>query len=213
MKMLNNEVSAQLKDVFEQLAGEVTIAVFTDGSACETCAETTSFMKELTELNDKLVLKEYTTTDNADLAEQYNVKMVPSIVLLNEKGEYKGVKFNGIPAGHEINSFIPALLEVSGAESELPEDMVKSIKNIDKPINIKVFVTLACPHCAGAVQKAHKLALMNDNIDAEMIEAQTFGDISQKFNVSSVPKIVINDQYEMVGNQPIEAFITQMQNA
>jgi len=209
--MLNNELQGQLKEVFEQLAGEVTIALFTDGGNCETCGETKSFMEELVELSPKLSLKNYTTKDNSDLASEYNVTMVPSIVLLNSQGQFEGVKFNGIPAGHEINSFIPALLEVSGARSELPEDITKSIQDIDKPINIKVFVTLSCPHCAGAVQKAHKLALMNDNIDAEMIEAQTFMDISNKFNVSGVPKIVINDEYELVGNQPIQAFITEMQ--
>lgn len=210
MKMLNNELQEQLRGVFNDLKNPVTIALFTDGSDCNTCAETTDFMNELIELNDKLQLKQYNINEDAALAKEYNVTMVPSIVLLNAAGEYKGIKFNGIPAGHEINSFIPALLEVSGAESELPEEMTQEIKSFKSPINIKVFVTLACPHCAGAVQKAHKLALMNDNIDAEMIEAQTFSEISNKFNVSGVPKIVINDKYELVGNQPIQAFLDEM---
>lgn len=210
MKMLNNELEKQLKEVFEQLTNDVTIALFTDKGSCESCAETKTFMEELEPLNDKLHLVNYTLEENSDLAKAYNVTMVPSIVLLDKDGNYKGIKFNGIPAGHEINSFIPALLEVSGTESELPYDLTKVIQAFDKPINIKVFVTLACPHCAGAVQKAHKLALMNPNIDAEMIEAQTFMEISNKFNVSGVPKIVINDTYELVGNQPIQAFLSEM---
>lgn len=210
MKMLNNELEKQLQEVFTQLTNDVTIALFTDDGTCESCAETKSFMEELVALDSKLHLQLYKMEDHGELAEQYNVKMVPSIVLLNNKGDYEGVKFNGIPAGHEINSFIPALLEVSGTVSELPADLTEAIMAIKKPINIKVFVTLACPHCAGAVQKAHKLALMNPNIDAEMIEAQTFMEISQKFNVSGVPKIVINDSLELVGNQPIQAFIEEM---
>lgn len=207
MKMLNNEIAQQLKEVFVQLTNDVTIALFTDKGSCETCTETRTFMKELLPLNSKLHMVEYTLEENPELAKQYNVAMVPSIVLLNSKGEYEGVKFNGIPAGHEINSFIPALLEVSGTVSELPQEITQAIQAVDKPINIKVFITLGCPHCAGAVQKAHKLALMNPNIDAEMIEAQTFMEISSRFNVSSVPKIVINDSYELVGNQPIQAFL------
>lgn len=210
MKMLNNELQNQLKEVFNTLENDVTIALFTDGSDCNSCPETTDFMKELTALNDKLHLTIYSTIDNPDLAKQYNVQMVPSLVLLDANNHYNGIKFNGIPAGHEINSFIPALLEVSGATSELPNDITTAIKNIDTPINIKVFVTLGCPHCPGAVQKAHKIALMNDQIDAEMIEAQTFMDISNKFNVSGVPKIVINDTYELVGNQPIQAFLNEI---
>jgi glutaredoxin-like protein len=213
MKMLNQEVSNQLKEVFNQLQDNVTIALFTDGSDCQTCKETTEYMGELSALSDKLHLKEYDINTDAELARKYKVELVPSIVLLNAEGDFEGVKFNGIPAGHEINSFIPALIEVSGASSQLPDDMTETIESIDKPVNIKVFVTLGCPHCPGAVQKAHKLALMNKNIDAEMIEAQTFPAISQKFNVSSVPKIVINDQYELVGNQPIEAFLQGIQEA
>ena len=210
MTMLNKDLQTQLKEVFTQLTNDVTIALFTDKGSCESCSETKDFMEELEPLSEKLHLVQYDLEDNSDLADKYNVKMVPSIVLLDHNLNYEGIKFNGIPAGHEINSFIPALLEVSGTVSELPEDLTAEIKAIDKPVNIKVFVTLACPHCSGAVQKAHKLALMNKNVDAEMIEAQTFGEISSKFNVSGVPKIVINDEYELVGNQPIQAFLEEM---
>ena len=31
-----------------------------------------------------------------------------------------------------------------------------------------------------------------------MIEAQTFSELSEKFDVSGVPKIVINDEFELV---------------
>lgn len=59
-------------------------------------------------------------------------------------------------------------------------------------------------------KKAHKLALESPLVDAEMVEAQTFYELSEKFNVSSVPKIVINDQYELVGNQPLEVFLQEI---
>lgn len=211
MKMFNEELQTQLKEVFNDLKDDVTIALFTKEGDCYTCAETLAYMEEVAELSEKLTLKRYDIEKDADKTKEYNIEMVPSIVLLNAKGEYHGVKFNGIPAGHEINSFIPALLEVSGHESELPKDLEDRIRKIDKPVNIKVFVTLSCPHCAGAVQKAHKMALMNKFIDAEMIEAESFGELSDKFNVSSVPKIVINEKVELVGNQPIEEFLRQIE--
>ena len=212
MKMLTNETEQQLRDVFMQLENKVTIALFTDQHDCATCKETKEFMEELLPLSEKLELVHYDIEDDSELAQKYNVTMVPSIVLLDYKGDYKRIKFNGIPAGHEINSFIPALIEVSGAQSSLPEEMTQAIMAINKPIDIKVFITLSCPHCPGAVQKAHKLALMNKNIHAEMIEAQTFSDLSDEYSVSGVPKIVINDKYELVGNQPIEAFLEQIEN-
>lgn len=211
MKMFNEEIQGQLREVFEELKGDVTIALFTKEGECITCEETKAYMQEVEELSDKLHLVEYDMEKNSDLAEKYNVQMVPSIVLLDSNKEYHGIKFNGIPAGHEINSFIPALLEVSGHVSEMPKELEERIMKIDKPMNIKVFVTLSCPHCPGAVQKAHKLALMNPMIDAEMIEAETFGELSMKHNVSGVPKIVINDQYDLLGNQPIQEFLNTME--
>lgn len=209
--MFNEEIQAQLKEVFEDLKDNVTIALFTKEGECPTCEETLSYMQEVEELSDKISLKTYDINKDSELAKEYNVLMVPSIVLLNAKGEYHGVKFNGIPAGHEINSFVPALLEVSGHESEMPKELEDRIMAINTPTNIKVFITLSCPHCPGAVQKAHKLALMNPMIDAEMIEAETFGELSMKHNVSGVPKIVINDEHDLVGNQPIQEFLNTIE--
>jgi len=54
---------------------------------------------------------------------------------------------------------------------------------------------------------AHRLAMSHPHIESEMIEAQTFGELSQKYNVSGVPKIVINDTHELVGNQPIQEYL------
>ena len=211
MKMFNEEIQGQLKEVFEEMKGDVTIALFTKEGECPTCEETRAYMEEVSELTDKIHLAEYDIHKDAELAKSYNVAMVPSIVLLDANREYKGVKFNGIPAGHEINSFIPAILEVSGNVSEMPKELEERIMKIDKPMNIKVFITLSCPHCPGAVQKAHKMALMNPFIDAEMIEAETFGELSMKHNVSGVPKIVINDAYDLIGNQPIQEFLNTME--
>ncbi|NDL66590.1 protein disulfide oxidoreductase [Anaerotalea alkaliphila] len=210
-KMFTPELEEQLRQVFEGLVDDVTIALFTDGEACYSCPETVGYMREVAALSDKIHLKEYDLQRDAATAAGFKVDLAPSIVLLDAKGDYQGVKFNGIPAGHEINSFIPALLEVSGQASEVPEDLAARVDAIDKPVNIKVFVTLSCPHCPGAVQKAHKLALMNPHVEAEMVEAQTFQELSSKFNVSGVPKIVINDTYELVGNQPIQAFLDEME--
>jgi glutaredoxin-like protein len=211
MKMFNEEIQGQLKEVFQEMKGDVTIALFTKEGECPTCEETKAYMQEVTELTEKIHLVEYDINKDAELATKYNVAMVPSIVLLDANKEYKGVKFNGIPAGHEINSFIPAILEVSGNISDMPKELEERIMKIDKPMNIKVFITLSCPHCPGAVQKAHKMALMNPFIDAEMIEAETFGELSMKHNVSGVPQIVINDEYNLIGNQPIQEFLNTME--
>lgn len=44
-----------------------------------------------------------------------------------------------------------------------------------------------------------------------MIDTGMFPPLAVKYNVSSVPKIVINEKYELLGAQPIEKFIEIME--
>ena len=146
-------------------------------TGCESCKDTEDYMTDVETLSENIKLEVYDINKDSEKAKELNVDKVPTIVLLDSNKKDNGVKFYGIPAGHEINSFVTGILEVSDA---------------------------------GVVSKAHKLALMNENITGEMIEAQTFNDLSNKYNVSGVPKIVINEKYELVGNQPIEKFLEEI---
>ena len=213
MKLLNEETIKQLKGIFERMKHDVTISLFVGKENSSICEETRSFMEELVTITDKLHLDIHNVDEDDSLAKEYLVKMTPAIVLLDSNKNYKRIKFYGIPAGHEINSLINSIIEVSGTSQDLSEKTMERLGKVTKPIDIKVFVTLSCPHCPGAVSKAHKLALVNENIKAEMIEANTFGELSGNYNVSSVPKIVINDVYEFVGDQPMEKFLEEIEKA
>lgn len=212
MALFNKETKEQLEKIFEGLKEPVTISLFTD-SNCETCPDTELFMTELKDLSDKLLLEKFDIDKDAEIANEFNVDKVPAIVLLGANKKNHDVKFYGIPSGHEINSFISGLMELSGAGEDLPKEMKEELDTLNKKVKIKVFVTLACPHCAGAVSKAHKLAYENENIEAEMIECGTFPDLASQYNVSSVPKIVFNDSNELMGNQPFEQFIEAVMKA
>lgn len=212
MALLNDEIRNNLKDVFSKMEKEVTLAVFTKEQDCETCKDTLDFMKEIEEVGEKIKVDSLDIEKDSEKAKELGVEMTPSIVLLDSEGKDHGIKFYGIPAGHEINSLITGIIEVSGSGEEMPDALRKRIEGIKTPVDIKVFVTLGCPHCPGAVAKAHKLALENENIRAEMIEAQTFSELSDKYNVSGVPKIVINEDHDLVGNQPIEKFLETIEN-
>ena len=211
MSLLNAEVKSQLQQVFEHMKDPVTLALFTRKGDCPTCEETTSYLNELAETTESIRVVSYDMEEDAALAQEYNVQMVPSIVLLDKENHHHGIKFNGIPAGHEVNSLVHGILEVSGAGLPLSEDVANRLSRLEKPVNIKVFVTLGCPHCPGAVEKAHKLALSSPWVDAEMVEAETFHELANQFNVSSVPKIVINDSIEFVGNQELEVFVDEIE--
>jgi len=207
MSLLNEELTLQLKGILDQMKDEVNVALFTTDEQCETCEDTVNFMEEVSGIAGKVKLAQYNIDEDRALADDLGVKLTPSIVLLDKNNKDNGIRFNGIPAGHEINSFITGLIEVSGSGEELPEVFKTRLEKIEKPVHIKVFVTLGCPHCPGAVSKAHKLALENEHITAEMIESQTFYDEAEKYNVSGVPKIIINEDYDLVGNQTLESFM------
>ncbi|MBN2260046.1 MAG: thioredoxin family protein [Clostridiales bacterium] len=212
MAFLNDDIRKQITEIFEPMKKNVNIAVFVQESDCESCEDTKGYMEEMAELSDKLTLTVYDMNADAEKAAELNVEYTPAIVLLDENNKDLGIKYYGIPAGHEINSFITGVLEVSGAGEELPAELIARIEGIDKPVNIKVFVTLSCPHCPGAVAKAHKIALLNPLVNAEMVEANTFGELSNKFNVSGVPKIIFNDGADLVGNQPLEEFLSTIES-
>ena len=67
------------------------------------------------------------------------------------------------------------------------------------PVHIQVFVTLTCPHCPAAAAIAHKLAIESDLIKADVIDGSEFPDMALKYNVIGVPKIVINEKIEFMG--------------
>ncbi len=207
MAFLNDDIRKQISEIFAPMEKEVKIVVFTEESGCESCEDTKGYMEEMAELSEKISLEVLDAQKDAARAGELGVEMVPAIVLLDETGKDLGVKYYGIPAGHEINSFITGVLEVSGVGEALPQEIVERIEKINTPVNIKVFVTLSCPHCPGAVAKAHKIAMLNPMVNAEMVEANTFGELSNRFNVSGVPKIIFNEGPDLVGNQPLEEFL------
>jgi len=210
-QILNNEVKTQIREFLSNMVNPVKFILFTKKEPCETCKETRMLLKEVSELNDKLSFVEKDINEESELAKLYNIDLIPSFIMLDKEDNYLGVKFNGIPAGHEINSFLTAVLDMSGLDYGFDKALVERIKKIDKPVNIKVFITLSCPHCPGAVVNAHRLAMLNENIKSEMVEAQTFFEYSSKYNVSGVPKIVINETNELLGNQPLEEYLNKIE--
>jgi predicted DsbA family dithiol-disulfide isomerase len=60
---------------------------------------------------------------------------------------------------------------------------------------------------------AHKLAIHHPLITADCIEVSEFPDMIQKYNISGVPKIVVNETIEFVGAQSAEVFLDAIKNA
>lgn len=211
MAIFDEQTGSQLANALGSMMNPVKIVMFTQEFQCPTCQDTKGFVKEIASLSDKIYFEEKGFTKDSDYAEKLGVDKVPAIVLLDHTDTDHGVRFFGPPGGYEINSFITGLLEVSGREEILLDSVEKRIKAIDKDVHIQVFVSLGCPHCPGAVSKAHRLALKNPKIKADMVEGSVFPHIINKYNVSSVPKIVINDSRELLGDVPLEDILKEVE--
>lgn len=208
MSLLNEEIADQLKSYFSEIKKDIHMKLIVDD--CDSCPDTKMLLEEVSVLNDHIKLEIHPL--DSELASANHILRTPVIFFTDEHDKDLQIRFNGIPAGHEFSAFITTLAEVGGGGQELPEAFVLRVNAIQKPVDIKVFVTLGCPHCSGAVAKAHKLALMNPNIRAEMIECGTFPALADQYSVSGVPKIVIDEHKEMVGDQPMEAFLDMIES-
>jgi predicted DsbA family dithiol-disulfide isomerase len=60
---------------------------------------------------------------------------------------------------------------------------------------------------------AHKFAIENSLITAEVIDANEFSDMAIKYGVMGVPKIVVNEKIEFVGAVPEDMFLEQVLKA
>jgi protein-disulfide isomerase len=54
---------------------------------------------------------------------------------------------------------------------------------------------------------AHKFAIENDLITADVVDANEFPQLAIKYGVMGVPKIVVNEKVEFVGAVPENMFL------
>lgn len=205
MQLIIGEAKTQISEFLNKMINPVNIKLFTDNS--EASNVTLQLLFELKEINNKINVEAFNLNDNKEEALSYGITGAPSFTILNSFNDQTGVLYNGIPLGHEINSLLVGILNVSGFPLGLDLATINSIKNIDKEVIIKVFVTRTCPYCSSAVITAHKIALLNPKIKAVMIEAGTFSEEATKYDVTSVPKIIINETTSFLGDQPISEFL------
>ncbi|MFN3411921.1 MAG: protein disulfide oxidoreductase [Exilispira sp.] len=209
MSIFDQKTTQHLTQLLSQIVNPIKINFWTQEFECPTCNMNRKFLEEFSSFNNKIKLNIHDFVKEKELADKYNIDKIPAIIVSDENENNMSVRFYGIPAGYEINSFIAACLEFSKPDKidDIEPEIIERIKKIDKKIHIQVFVTLTCPYCPSAVAVAHRIALINPNITSDMIESSTFTPLAIKYNVSSVPKTIINDKIEFVGAQPINVLV------
>lgn len=216
-RLLNEEITGQVQQAFQQLQEPVEVLFFGQKSNCDYCDDTYQLLREVTDLSNQLNLHKYDLDEHAEEARRFHVDKAPAIVIAGREGDQirdYGVRFYGIPAGHEFSTLIHDLILVSSRDSGLEPETREWLKGLKKPVHLQVFVTPTCPYCPRAVVLAHQMALESDLVEAEAVEAMEFPDLANQFNVSGVPQTTINlGAGTVVGAVPEEDLLTEIQQA
>lgn len=206
---ISDEMGEKLKEIFSKFNSSVTIkANLDDGSLSREIEE---FLRELEAVTDKVKVELHKDSEsNGENTLAYEEKHLPSIDLYYPDGDYSGISFHGVPGGHEFNSFIIALYNIAGAGQAVTEKVREKIGSISENTNIKIMVSLSCTKCPEVVMAAQRIASLNKKVQAEMFDLRHYPDIKEKYNIMSVPCMIVNDSKIIFGRKNIEEILEEL---
>ncbi len=191
------EMRQQLDTVFTRMERSLLLKLYLD--ARPVSRELEQFITELAALSDKLTVS--IAEDNA------SGEGTPCVKVCRADGTETGLAFHGIPSGHEFTSFVLGLYNAAGPGQAIGNDTKQQIAAITDPVNMKVLVTLTCTMCPDLVIAAQRIAAENPHVKAEVYDIRHFEDLKERYNVMSVPCLVINDDTVSFGKKNIDQIL------
>ena len=162
--------------------------------------ELKTYMTELEKYTDKLTVYEnISTTDSAS--------SLPYVKVMTESGEKTGLAFHGVPGGHEFTSFVLGLYNAAGPGQPLNPEIREKILAISHKIQMQILVSLSCTMCPDLVVAAQRIASLNPLVIAEVYDIAHFPELKEKYNVMSVPCLVINQNKVSFGKKNIQQLL------
>ena len=191
--LFTTEMRQQLESVFGRMEKRLLLKLYLDTRPIS--SELKTFMTALAGLSDKLAL------EIQDI--QRSKPNAPYVEVCYEDGNATGLAFHGVPSGHEFTSFVLGLYNAAGPGQAIEEDTRKRIAAVTEPTDIKILVTLSCSMCPDLVIAAQRIAAENLRITAHVYDIQQFEALKTKYNVMSVPCLVINNEKLYFGKKNI----------
>ena len=112
-----------------------------------------------------------------------------------------GLAFHGVPGGHEFTSFVLGLYNAAGPGQALDEDVRRQIEALERPVDMKILVSLSCTMCPDLVIAAQRIAVLNPKVTAEVYDLAHFEQVKKRYNVISVPCLVVDDERVTFGKR------------
>ena len=189
------------------LSAAVRLVFFTQTFGCDTCLPARQVVDRIASLSDQITVEEYNIVLDKDEVSTYRIERAPAVAVVGDRD--LGLRFYGVPGGYEMASIVDAVLLAATSDVGLSPESLAAIAAVDRPIDLKVFVTPTCAFCPQAVSMAYRLAAASDQITASVIEATAYPELVKQHQVTGVPKTVVNDQVEILGVQPEEVFVRE----
>ncbi|MCL2573068.1 MAG: FAD-dependent oxidoreductase [Defluviitaleaceae bacterium] len=204
--ILYGDTSKQIQYVMERCQGEVSIQAILKPN-CKVSLGIRNFLDEFASITDRVSISIQMIGENPMLENEISSDAYPIIALMGENGAYSGVGYAGIPGGHELESFVLAIYNIAGPGQAMSDNLRGRIRSIDKSYNFKIGVSLTCPICPELVQVCQRVAILNNNITAEMLDLQHYPELRNRHDIMSVPALIINDKDVLFGKKSIEEIV------
>ena len=194
--MLDDSLKAQLQQYLGLLRQPIRLIASLDDS--ETGTDMKSLLETIVGLSDKVTLD----TSGNDVRK-------PSFVVARE-GESQGVRFAGLPLGHEFTSLVLALLWTGGHPPKVEPEVIDSIRALDGDFSFEVYMSLTCHNCPDVVQALSLMAIFNPKIQTVVIEGGAFQKEVEDRQIMAVPMVFLNGEVFASGRMSVEEIVAKL---
>ena len=194
--MLDINIKTQLKAYFEKIESPIVLeATLDDGTQS---AQMLELLNEVAEQSTKITVKTSGSSKN-----------IPSFTV-GKADEVARIAFSGLPMGHEMTSFILAILQASGYPPKVEQDVIESIKGLEGKKRFQTFISLSCHNCPDVVQALNLMAALNPDIEHEMIDGALFQGLVDQYQIMAVPTVILNGEVFGQGRMSVEEIAAKL---
>lgn len=194
--MLDDALKAQLKAYLERLTKPVELVASLDDS--EGAREMKNLLEDIQQQSDKIQLR----LDGDD-------KRTPSFLITNP-GVDSGLRFAGVPLGHEFTSLVLALLQIGGHPSKEPQELQDQIKGIDGQFHFETYYSITCHNCPDVIQALNLMTVLNPNITHTAIDGGLYQHEIEEREIMGVPTIYLNGEHFGQGRMELAEVVARI---
>ena len=159
----------------------------------------------------KTLLEEIVSVSHGkvEMGRDYDDERQPSF-LIRRKGTDIGVRFAGIPLGHEFTSLVLALLHVGGHPSKAAQEVIQQVKDLEGDYVFETYFSLSCQNCPDVVQALNTMAALNPRIRHTAIDGALFQEEVAARQIMAVPTIMLNGAEFGQGRMTLEQVLAKL---